>query len=59
MDNQLTTPPPRQNPTLSTIKTQMTKWEKIFAKYIGYQGFTSLLYKRIVEIERERNQVGK
>ena len=33
-----------KDPTLSIIKTQMTKWEKTFAKYFKNKGLTSLIY---------------
>ena len=35
---------PTKDPSLSIIKTQMTKWEKIFAKSFRYEGLTSLTY---------------
>ena len=35
---------PTKDPSLSIIKTQMTKWEKTFAKYFRNKGLTSLIY---------------
>ena len=35
---------PTKDPSLSIIKTQMTKWEKTFAKYFRNKGLTSWIY---------------